>query len=510
MRARGLIFTGAIALMAATAAHAQTVKPFATPVKAQVVTQAKAAPATPVAPASVTSAAGAKLPPGPCASVEPLIAAANLTASTGGTNDTAMLDLDRAIDRAPACATAWLRRAELDLGQLDYDKTLSDARAAVARAPHNAEAYGMLGLAEAAQSENGADGDEAARLKAAAVADLTRAIGGGVVDPVILTARGTMYQELNDHDRAFADYDRAVALDPQDIQLLIGRGMAHETAGDDDLALADFAEARRHEGTDVMHDVDIRRTYVEAVRIYQRKGNFDAAIALLTQAIASHPKDGDYYRMRAEVYLRRHDEAHAIADLTSAIPLSRYPQEEYIRRAKIYSDRGDFAAALADAGAAIEADPGEASSYVARGDIEEARGDVTAAIADYDRGAALKNSVTSLQANNAACWVRAKHNIELDKAMAYCDAAMMRGTGYSDTLDSRGLVHFRRGEYAAAVADYTSALARNPKLATSLFGRALAEQKLGQAEAAKTDLAAARAADANIDDQFKGYGLVAE
>ena len=68
----------------------------------------------------------------------------------------------------------------------------------------------------------------------------------------------------------------------------------------------------------------------------------------------------------------------------------------------------------------------------------------------------------------------------------------------------------RRGQYDAAIADYTAALTSQPKLALPLFGRALAEQKKGMTAEAKADLAAARALDATIDERFKAYGLTAD
>ncbi len=47
------------------------------------------------------------------------------------------------------------------------------------------------------------------------------------------------------------------------------------------------------------------------------------------------------------------------------------------------------------------------------------------------------------------------------------------------------------------------------RMASSLFGRGLAEQKKGMTTEAAADLAAARAADPTIDETFKGYGVTA-
>ncbi|WP_167071667.1 tetratricopeptide repeat protein [Sphingomonas vulcanisoli] len=107
---------------------------------------------------------------------------------------------------------------------------------------------------------------------------------------------------------------------------------------------------------------------------------------------------------------------------------------------------------------------------------------------------------------NNACWARATKNIELDKAMIDCDAAIsLQPEG--GFFDSRGLVHLQRGEWAAAISDYDAALAKMPQLNTSRFGRGIAETHLGKADEAKSDLAAARLANSKIDETFVGYGL---
>jgi hypothetical protein len=47
----------------------------------------------------------------------------------------------------------------------------------------------------------------------------------------------------------------------------------------------------------------------------------------------------------------------------------------------------------------------------------------------------------------------------------------------------------------------------NPKLPHSLYGRGLAKQKQGDASGAEGDIAAARAIDAGIVDEFRHFGI---
>ncbi len=106
---------------------------------------------------------------------------------------------------------------------------------------------------------------------------------------------------------------------------------------------------------------------------------------------------------------------------------------------------------------------------------------------------------------NQACWARATHRVDLDKALADCDAGVAIRASPA-ILDSRGLVHLQRGEWAAAIADYDAALAARPRMAGGLFGRGLAKIRSGNAKDGNADLAAARAINSRIDEEFADYG----
>jgi tetratricopeptide (TPR) repeat protein len=65
-------------------------------------------------------------------------------------------------------------------------------------------------------------------------------------------------------------------------------------------------------------------------------------------------------------------------------------------------------------------------------------------------------------------------------------------------FDSRGLIYFRKGDYARAIADYDAALGLQPKTVTSLYMRGLAKAAMGDAAGSKADAEAARALNANV------------
>jgi hypothetical protein len=64
------------------------------------------------------------------------------------------------------------------------------------------------------------------------------------------------------------------------------------------------------------------------------------------------------------------------------------------------------------------------------------------------------------------------------------------------------LARLRRGELDGSIADFDAALALNPRLANSLYGRGIAKRKNGDPAGADTDLAAAKAIRPGIAQEF--------
>jgi tetratricopeptide (TPR) repeat protein len=79
----------------------------------------------------------------------------------------------------------------------------------------------------------------------------------------------------------------------------------------------------------------------------------------------------------------------------------------------------------------------------------------------------------------------------------------------AELIDSRGFVYLKMKNPDAAIADYNAALAISPKMASSLYGRGLAERIKGDQAAASKDIAAAKAIQPDIEDQFAKWGVPA-
>ena len=246
-----------------------------------------------------------------------------------------------------------------------------------------------------------------------------------------------------------------------------------------------------------------RRASVAAAR-----HDYAGAIADLDKAIALAPKDARLFYDRARAKLAAHDAAAAKADLDQALALDPHFAEALAWRGYLYLQQDHPAEADADLDAALTAAPGNpdlevriADAYIGARRYDRAVAHLDAWIAahpaSFDLGAALSER----------CWARALWGRDLDKALADCDRALRQGSRLASALDTRGMVHLRRGEFDQAIADYNEALKRQPKLAFALYGRGLARQKAGDSAGADIDLRTASALDPGIAEQMKAFGI---
>ena len=192
-----------------------------------------------------------------------------------------------------------------------------------------------------------------------------------------------------------------------------------------------------------------------------------------------------------------------------AQPKPLYPATVANRQAFELLAHKDFAGALLKANQALTEKPDDLVALAARGEAYGGLGDFPRAMADHD--AVLKMVPNDVGALINACWVRALANVELDRALTYCDAATKDAAAFrraGSAYDSRGFLHYRRGEFELAVADYDAALKEIPRSASPRYGRGIAKLRLGKVADGQRDLAAALKLDAGIAETYARRGAV--
>jgi len=246
----------------------------------------------------------------------------------------------------------------------------------------------------------------------------------------------------------------------------------------------------------------LRRAAAETSR-----GDFDAAIADYGKAIALDPKSAAAFHGRALADRGKGDLVKARADMDTAISFAPDDADARLDRASLRREVHDTAGALDDLGAADKALAPQANERLQLGNAFLAADAPDRAIAQYDLWAKFHGDDSHMgPLLGARCWARAQLGTELDKAADDCNRAL-RLTNNLRALEGRGIVSLRQGAYAPAIADFDKVIATHPKAPMAIWSRGVAEQKLGQAEKADVDLAAAKTQDAEIEKIAAKFGL---
>ena len=107
---------------------------------------------------------------------------------------------------------------------------------------------------------------------------------------------------------------------------------------------------------------------------------------------------------------------------------------------------------------------------------------------------------------NSDCWYRGLFDVALDDAMDVCTRAIERATDSSPMLDSRAMVHYRMGNYDAAIADLDSALELSPGLSASHYLRGIIRLEQGDAKG-REDIEIALRMSPELEKQYKLFGI---
>lgn len=237
------------------------------------------------------------------------------------------------------------------------------------------------------------------------------------------------------------------------------------------------------------------------------RGEPDAALVDLGEAIRMGPDQATYHLARARAYLAGKQLAPAIADLDKAVSLDPKNVDALLLRARVRFSHADRIGALADINAASPlAAPGSANAiniaelYVALDQPVTALPLLSGWIETHP------NDVRLGKALNERCWALGLSNQSLDDALHDCRKAIRRDGENPQYLDSLGLVELRLGKYPESIDAYEKA-APNAHSAWTRYGLGVAKIRSGQQQAGNADLAAARAMQPDIDARAAKFGL---
>ena len=367
-----------------------------------------------------------------------------------------------------------------------------------------------------------------------------------------------------DTEAAFRDLEALRQVDPDmtAARYQIGKAAIEQMAGRKDAAEQDLAQAPVDSADDLMRraqaylslgDVDRARADVDAalrlspsVQGWLLRARIDggsgspAAAADIEAASKLDPDDGDVLRWQAGAANARSDYGAALRAMNRLIAAERGATGDLlVSRGQIEARMGalteaeaDFARARAATGAqAPELDALCHAEVLVRWKPDEALGDCerdlqrapdspdllldrVVLLHRLGREAAARQALDALEARprsarqlNEACYALAGEDMELERALADCDASLKSRPGDANTLDSRGFVLMRLGRDAESLEAYDAALAAQPAQYTSLYGRGLVEARMGRKDDAARDIQAALAARPALRQTFADMGI---
>lgn len=211
----------------------------------------------------------------------------------------------------------------------------------------------------------------------------------------------------------------------------------------------------------------------------------------------------------------------------------------YNERAWLNEVLGDDAAAIADRRAAYELEPSNeqaralAQKLAYHGDTEEALALLDSlAVPDGDRVAQATTLATATalagdldgahalllhavadapqdpEALNEDCWFRGLFSVALESALARCTQAVERAADPANAIDSRALVHFRLGDFAAAIGDLDAAIDLAPEQSGSRYLRGIVRLAAGDQDGQR-DLDTALLMAPQLEQFYTRHGIVA-
>jgi tetratricopeptide (TPR) repeat protein len=327
------------------------------------------------------------------------------------------------------------------------------------------------------------------------------------------------------HDARLQDGQRltrwlhAQGIAPPRLEAIYGRGMAFFAEDEDDAR-----EPRKS-----------ARGLCMKAQESARAGELAKADELCAQALELDADLADAYAIRGRILFHLGRVPEAAASCSAAIDRGNRHAEDYYIRAIAADGDGRTEEALADCELALHLDPDHAGAYNSRavilirlGRLDDAVGDLTEAVrlapgwvlplfqraqihhskarlddalADYDRAVELAERVSATAADGdgdggymlAQIYCRrgdARYD-QFDEEGTEADFAEAYGHRPEVAVSYQGEMWMRRGKYVKALEAFAQLVRLTPEEAGGYIGRGMAEEALGDLEAAEGDYSAA-------------------
>ena len=298
--------------------------------------------------------------------------------------------------------------------------------------------------------------------------------------------RGTLYEKINQFEKALADYNKAIELEPKESTWLFNRALLFQNYLEKyDNALSDYIrviemnpkDSNAYNNVALLYKNNIKNNekaleyfnknielapteplgYSNRGDFYQSELNqFDKALEDCNKAIEMDPNNSDWLLNRALLYqdkLEQFDKA--LSDYLKIIEMNPSESNSYNNIAVLYEFYlKNYEKALEFYNKKIELSPKDPSGYNNRGKLYDSKfNDNDKALINYDKAIELDSENSSYYNDRGQFFE--KKLMKFDKALEDYNKAIEYDSNNSDWIFARGyLYHYSLEKFENAISDY--------------------------------------------------------
>ncbi len=249
---------------------------------------------------------------------------------------------------------------------------------------------------------------------------------------------------------------------------------------------------------------EISQLYRVRAWVWERLGNWVAALDDYNQAVRLMPADGATFLDRGQLFLSLKRPEEAIVDLTRAISLDRGLNKVFYHRATAWYNICQYEKALDDYTEAIILDSRDEHALLGRANCYSNLGRLEQAMSDLNMAIKMKPASADSYAARASAHLRMR---QLDLALTDSAEAIRRKTRWlAIAFHVRAQVRLSKGDVTSAIEDYTESLKHQAEGVECLVGRALAWLEKGDTENAFVDCQRAIALSPDYAPAYQNLG----
>jgi uncharacterized caspase-like protein/lipoprotein NlpI len=289
---------------------------------------------------------------------------------------------------------------------------------------------------------------------------------------------------------------RADASDAARSQDAVEQGKAAQNRGEFDQAIAALSEAMR---------LDPNNPHAPKYRAdaYESKNDLDRAMRDYNEAIRLDPTFAAAFNNRGNLYKKVKDFNRAIEDYTEAIRLDPTLAFAVYNRGSAYARKKDFDKAIIDYSNAIRMNGKWVEAFYARGFAYVMKKDFYRAIEDYSEVVRLDPKQAGAFSNRAKAYLEMK---DFDRAIANFNEAIRLDSTLVNAFLGRGDAYHSQKDFDKAIPDYNEAIRLDSTVVNAFWGRGNVYHSKKDFDKAILDYSEAIRLDSTFVDAFWGRG----